>query len=174
MKKALLLISLLLLVFTLSGCGEDATAITDITVGKTTATTASSATTASVTATTTLAEQPIDPSSVAQSVEYWSDDYRVDGTELTFTALMFDGDYCVIIDRQFTSVPEEAPGTTIEHGGTAYYSVGGGMNPVQFTVSGNEILLQNGGKLALYRDGTVRVSEAGNGLKRGMIFAIPQ
>ncbi|MBP3436179.1 MAG: hypothetical protein J6K62_07645 [Clostridia bacterium] len=141
---------------------------------KPTTTKAPTTTTKAPTTTTTVAvEQPIDPSGLVQSAEYWGNDYRVDGTSLTFTALMFDGDYCVIIDRQFTSAPEVAEGTTIEYGGKTYYSEGGGMNPLQFTTDGNEIVLGDGGKLALYRDGTVKVIVSNSYLKSGMVFVLP-
>lgn len=147
----------------------------------TTATTKAPTTTTKAPTTTTVAvEQPVDPSGLVLNVEYWGNDYRVEGADLTFTALTFDGEYCVITDRMFTSEPEIAEGTTIQYGGKTYYSVGGGFHPALYTLSDTAIAVRDMntgmsiGTLALYRDGTVRVLEVSTSslLGRNITFTL--
>lgn len=137
-------------------------------------------TTKAPTTTTVAVEQPVDPSGLVLNVEYWGNDYRVEGAELTFTALTFDGEYCVITDRMFTSEPEVAEGTTIEYGGKTYYSVGGGFHPALYTLSDTAIAVRDMntqmsiGTLALYRDGTIKVLDVSTSslLGRNITFTL--
>jgi len=73
------------------------------------------------------------------STDEYIGNLRESGGMLYGSALMFDGEYCVLIDRQFTAEPNDPDQTPITFNGNTYYSLGGGMDPQTFTTSDTDI-----------------------------------
>lgn len=83
--------------------------------------------------------EPMDPKKyLKMNVEYIGN-FRISNGELIASALMFDGEVCVLTDRTFTKTPNDPDQQPIIFKGNKYYSEGGGMEPYGYSINDKKI-----------------------------------
>lgn len=90
---------------------------------------------------TTTAPSVLNPNDyIQQATEYIGNFKEIDGG-LRASAIYFDGEYCVITERYFTSEKPEDDVPSITFNGKEYYSEGGGQNPYYFRLTDTEVIV---------------------------------
>lgn len=83
--------------------------------------------------------EPMDPKKyLKMNVEYIGN-FRISDGNLVASAIMFDGEACVLIDRTFTSTQSDPEQQPIIYKGKKYYSEGGGMEPYSYNIKDKKI-----------------------------------
>lgn len=92
--------------------------------------------------------------------------FRLKNGELRASAFFFDGQFCAVTERFFTSEKPDDDATPIVYQGKTYYSVGGGHNPFAYTLTDTEILITHSVYSADYGEPTMRLVMQSNGMLR--------
>ena len=95
-------------------------------------------TTTQQTTTTTTTLNPNDY--IQEATEYIGNFKEIDGG-LRASAIHFEGEFCVITERYFTSEKPEDDIPSITFNGKEYYSEGGGQNPYYFRLTDTEVIV---------------------------------
>lgn len=116
----------------------------------------------------------LNPKTHLSTLEYVGN-FKVVGPELIGVGIQLDGDVLIVLERYFTSEPEEEGdmlGTPVVYGGKNYYSMGAGQNPYYHELTDTEILIKGSFwaddpgnvtiKLILQGDGTLKVTYSTN------------
>lgn len=83
--------------------------------------------------------EPMDPNKYLKlNIEYIGN-FRISNGNLLASALMFDGEVCVLTDRTFTTTPNDPEQQPIIYKGKKYYSEGGGMEPYNYKINDKKI-----------------------------------
>ncbi|MBE7002142.1 MAG: hypothetical protein E7421_05570 [Ruminococcaceae bacterium] len=109
------------------------------------------------------------------STKEYVGNFKVSGTDLIGAGIQKDGDVLLVLDRIFTSEPDEdhKGGAQLIYKGKTYYSVGAGQTPHYYELTDTEVVIKGGYwgsddteavtiKLILQGDGTLKVTYSTN------------